>query len=96
VTPSSRVAFTANTGSGTVSAYRIEHGGISLLDGAAGDTGAGSKPADEAITPRGDVLYVLLGGLGRLQALRIGSGGALHQAGSVGSLPAGGSGLAVR
>ena len=96
VTPSSRVAFTANTGSGTVSAYRIEHGGISLLDGAAGDTGAGSKPADEAITPRGDVLYVLLGGLGRLQAFRIGSGGALHHAGSVGSLPAGGSGLAVR
>jgi 6-phosphogluconolactonase len=97
VTPSSRFAYTANTGSGTVSAYRIEHGAIALLgNGAAADTGAGSKPADEAITPRGDILYVLLGGVGRVQAFRIGAGGTLHHAGSVGSLPAGGAGLAVR
>jgi 6-phosphogluconolactonase len=97
VTPSSRFAYTANTGSGTVSAYRIEHGAIALLgNGVAADAGAGSKPADEAITPRGDVLYVLLGGVGRVQAYRIGAGGTLHHAGSVGSLPAGGAGLAVR
>jgi 6-phosphogluconolactonase len=97
VTPGSRFAYTANTGSGTVSAYRIEHGAISLVgDGAAGDTGAGSKPADEAITPGGDLLYVLLGGVGRIQAFWIGADGSLHHAGSVGSLPAGGAGLAVR
>jgi 6-phosphogluconolactonase (cycloisomerase 2 family) len=97
VTPSSRFAYTANTGSGTVSAYRIEHGAISLIgDGAAGDTGAGSKPADEAITPGGDLLYVLLGGVGRIQAFWIRADGSLHHAGSVGSLPAGGTGLAVR
>jgi 6-phosphogluconolactonase len=97
VTPNSRFAFTANTGSGTVSAYRIDHGTISLVgDGAAADTGAGSAPADEAITPSGDLLYVLAGGAGRIEAFRIGAGASLQHSGSVGSLPDGTVGLAVR
>jgi 6-phosphogluconolactonase len=97
VTPNSRFAYTANTGSGTVSAYRIDHGAISLVgSGVAGDTGAGSKPADEAITPDGGVLYVLAGGTGRVEAFRIGPDGSLHHGGSVGSIPAGAAGLAAR
>jgi 6-phosphogluconolactonase len=97
VTPNSRFAYTANTASGTVSEYRIEHGTISLVgDGAAADTGAGSKPADEAITPSGGLLYVLAGGTGRVEAFRIGPGGSLRHAGSAGSLPAGAVGLALR
>jgi 6-phosphogluconolactonase (cycloisomerase 2 family) len=97
ITPNSRFAYTANTASGTVSAYRIDHGAISLVgNGVAGDTGSGSKPADEAITPSGGILYVLAGGTGRVEAFRIGPGGSLHHGGSAGSLPAGAVGLAVR
>jgi 6-phosphogluconolactonase len=97
VTPNSRFAYTANTASGTVSAYRIEHGSISLIgNGVAGDTGAGSKPADEAITPSGGLLYVLAGGAGRIEAFRTGPDGSLHHSGSVGSLPASAVGLAAR
>ncbi|HEY7259458.1 MAG TPA: beta-propeller fold lactonase family protein [Gaiellales bacterium] len=97
ITPNSRFAYTANTASGTVSAYRIDHGAISLVgNGVAGDAGSGSKPADEAITPSGGILYVLAGGTGRVEAFRIGPGGSLHHGGSAGSLPAGAVGLAVR
>jgi 6-phosphogluconolactonase len=97
VTPNSRFAYTANTGSGTVSAYRIEHGAISLVgDGVAGDTGAGSKPADEAVAPGGGFLYVLAGGTGRVETFRIDRDGSLHHTGSAGSLPAGAAGLTVR
>lgn len=97
VTPNGRLAFTANAGSGNVSAYRIQHGTISLVGGGiAGDTGPGSHPLDEAVTPSGGFLYVLADGLGRIEGFHIGSGGSLHHAGSVGSLPAGTVGLAAR
>lgn len=97
VTPDGRYAYTANAASGNVSAYRIEHGTISLAgNGVAGDTGAGSHPLDEAVTPSGGFLYVLADGLGRVEAFRIGADGSLHHVGSVGSLPAGTVGLASR
>jgi len=97
VTPNGRFAYTANTASGTVSAYRIHDGTISLVgNGEAGDAGSGSKPADEAITPDGGLLYVLAGGTGRVEAFGIRPNGSLHHSGSAGSLPAGAVGLAVR
>jgi 6-phosphogluconolactonase len=99
VSPDGRFAYTTNTGSGNVSGYRVGHNGaISLLDasGVTADSGTGSHPVDEAITPGGAFLYVLADGLGRIEGFRIGSDGSLHQRGSVGGLPAGTVGLAVR
>lgn len=97
VTPNGRFAYTANAASGNVSAYRVDHGAITLVGGGvAGDTGAGSHPLDETVTPSGSFLYVLADGFGRVEGFRIGADGSLHHAGAAGSLPAGTVGLASR
>jgi 6-phosphogluconolactonase len=92
VTPDGRFAYTANAGSGTVSAYRVGAGGrLSLVDpsGITGDAGATSKPLDESITPDGRYLDVLTDGAHSITTFRIGHGGSLTLVGSATGLPAG-------
>lgn len=94
-----RYAYVANTGSGTVSAYRVERSGeLRLLkpDGVAGVTGAGSRPADLRVSENGRFLYVRNGGTGTIAAFQIQHGGELVELGATGTLPAGAAGLAVR
>jgi 6-phosphogluconolactonase (cycloisomerase 2 family) len=98
-TPDSRFAYTANAGSGTLSGYRVRpNGSIALLDanGATANTGTGSHPLDESITPDGRFLYVLADGFGQVEAWRIAADGSLHHLGNAGSLPAGTVGLEAR
>jgi 6-phosphogluconolactonase (cycloisomerase 2 family) len=98
-TPDSRFAYTANAGSGTLSGYRVaRNGSIALLDGngETANTGAGSHPLDESITPDGRFLYVLADGFGQIEAWRIAADGSLHHVGNAGSLPAGTVGLEAR
>ena len=98
-TPDSRFAYTANAGSGTLSGYRVRsNGSIGLLDanGATADTGSGSHPLDESITPDGRFLYVLADGFGQVEAWRIAADGSLHHLGNAGALPAGTVGLESR
>ena len=94
-----RYAYATNTGSGSVSAYRIgRDGSLALLDanGIAASTGAGSGPTDAATSRNGDLLFVLAPKVGKLAAFAIQSGGHLTNAGSVIAVPASATGLVTR
>ena len=64
VTNSGRYAYTTNAGSGTVTGYAIHQGGLTLLDadGVTGNIGAGSGPADMALSRDSKFLYARAGG----------------------------------
>lgn len=85
-----RWAFTADAGSGTISAYRVGDGGrLHLAAAAAADAGPTSNPLDESITPDGRYLDVLTDGLHSITSYRIGQDGSLTAVGATGGLPAG-------
>jgi len=83
-----RIAYTANAGSGTISAFRVDGRGRLHLRGVAANPGSTSTPLDESVTPGGGYLDVLTSGLHSITSYRIGSGGGLTPVGSVGGLPA--------
>jgi 6-phosphogluconolactonase len=83
-----RIAYTANAGSGTISAFRVDAHGRLHLRGVAASPGSTSTPLDESVTPDGRYLDVLTSGLHSITSYRIGAGGALTPVGSVGGLPA--------
>jgi 6-phosphogluconolactonase len=84
------IAYTADAGSGVISAFRVGRGGrLHLAAAVAANPGSTSKPLDESITPDGRYLDVLTAGLNSITTFRIGAGGALSTVGSVGGLPAG-------
>ena len=89
-----RIAYTANAGSGTISAFRVDGRGRLHLRGVAASPGATSTPLDESVTPGGGYLDVLTSGLHSITSYRIGSHGALTPVGSVGGLPAGDTSVA--
>ena len=89
-----RIAYTANAGSGTISAFRVDGHGRLHLRGVAASPGSASTPLDESVTPGGGLLDVLTSGLHSITSYRIGSGGTLTPVGSVGGLPAGDTGVA--
>ncbi len=75
ITRSGRLAFTSNTGSGTVSSYRVSRRGELSLDSAvAADLGAGSAPTDMALTGNSRFLYVLNSGIGTVAGFRVKAG----------------------
>ena len=97
VTPNGRFAYGTNTGSGSISGYRIDfEGAIALLDadGRTGVTGGG--PIDLARTDNGRFLYSLNSGIDTISAFRVQSDGSLTALPSVQGLPAGANGLAAR
>jgi len=99
VTDSGRYAYTTNTGSGTLSGYRIDHdGSLSLLnaDGVTGSTGAGSMPIDQDFSAGSRFLYVLTEGSHHVVGFRVNHDGSLTNVDSVGSLPPSAVGLAAR
>jgi 6-phosphogluconolactonase len=84
------IAYTADAGSGVISAFRVGQGGrLHLAAAVAANPGATSKPLDESITPNGRYLDVLTAGLASITTFRIGDDGGLTPVGSVGGLPAG-------
>lgn len=96
-----RFAYTSNTGSGTVSSYRIGSSGTLTLDRSAAGTqeGPDSGPIDNGVSRDGRNLYVLNGGLGSITSYRIESDGQLVKLATTldSGLPKLGSqGLAVR
>ena len=95
VVTAGRFAYTTNTGSGTVSGFRVGRGGdLSLLspDGVTAATGAG--PIDAAVG--GGDLFTLNSRAHTITVHGIGADGSLTAEGSVGALPASTVGLAVR
>jgi len=99
ITRNGRFAYTTNTGSGSVSAYRISQDGSLELrdpDGRAGDTGAGSRPIDMALSRNSHFLYTLNAGNNTISAFHVGSDGTLSALPGVTGLSAGANGLVAR
>ena len=99
LTRNERYAYTSNTGSGTISGYRVNgEGKLQLLrpDGVSGVTGSGSKPIDLALSRDSRFLYSLNSGNGTLSGFRISANGSLQALPTVSGIPAGANGLAAR
>jgi 6-phosphogluconolactonase (cycloisomerase 2 family) len=97
VTPNGRFAYVTNTGSGSISGYRIGFDGeIELLDedGRTGVTDGG--PIDLALTESGRFLYSLNTGTNTIGAFRVHTDGSLTTLPFAPGLPAGATGLAAR
>jgi 6-phosphogluconolactonase len=96
VTRNGRYAYTTNTGSNSISGYRIDRDGeLELLDadGRTGETGA--TPLDMALAEGSRFLYSLNSGDGTISGFRVRADGGLVPIGGAGGLPAGASGLAA-
>jgi 6-phosphogluconolactonase (cycloisomerase 2 family) len=98
VTGNGRFAYTANTGSGTISGYRLTpDGALNLLntDGVTGVTGGDSRPADMALSIDAQYLYCRNGN-GTISAFSVNANGALSPLNGITGLPPGSVGLAGR
>ena len=98
MTPNGRFAYTTNTASGTVSAYRIKGDDLTLVDadGIAANVGAGTAPIDMVVSADGRYLHTLNTGNDTITTFRISNRGTLTAVGSLGGLPDRATGLAVR
>jgi 6-phosphogluconolactonase len=97
VTRNGRYTYTTNTGSNSISGFRIaSDGALTLLDadGKTATTGAG--PLDLALAKKSRLLYSLNSGVPEIQGFAVNGDGSLDPLGSVGGLPAGTVGLAAR
>jgi len=98
LTRNERFAYASNTGSGTITGYRVApDGSLELLDadGITGNIGAGSAPIDIALTRNSGFLYTLNSGTGTLSAFRVNADGSLETLAGVNGIPAGANGLAA-
>ena len=97
VTGNGRYAYTTNTGSGSITGYRISRDGeLGLLD-ADGRTGlTGPGPIDMALSRGSRLLYSLNAGDGTISGFRVGGDGSLTPVGGASGLPDGATGLAAR
>jgi 6-phosphogluconolactonase (cycloisomerase 2 family) len=96
VTDNGRFAYTANTGSGTLTGYRITpNGELALLnsDGVTGITGPHSSPADMAFSFNNRFLYCRNGN-GTISAFVVNQDGSLSAFDGISGLPAAATGLA--
>jgi 6-phosphogluconolactonase (cycloisomerase 2 family) len=89
-----RYAYSANTGSGTISGFSVHNGRLSLLDPSGVSATSGSSPFDLAVSRDGHFLYNLASGSHELAAFGLGSDGSLTSGGVTG-LPASAAGLAT-
>src|SRR5579859_7468853 len=87
--PNGRFAYVSNTGSGTLSSYRVARGGeLTLAQQIAADTGGPkSVPIDLSITSNGRFLYVLSSLIGTVQGYRIERDGSLTPISGMGGFP---------
>jgi YVTN family beta-propeller protein len=102
VTPNGRFAYVADAHSGTVAGLRVSRSGaISLVtpSGITGSGGAGSTTLDEAVTPDGRILTVLVDGtrpgVNALVSFRIKADGGLQRISTSGAIAASDVGVAV-
>jgi len=97
-TNNGKFAFVSNTGSGSISSYRVnaENGSLTLLNSMAATTGMGSAPIDIALSVNSRILFVLVAGTQSVASFRIGANGSLTPVSSVGGLPLGAQGIAAK
>ncbi len=99
-TDSGRYAYTTNTGSGSITGFRVGRAGaLTPLDpdGVTAETGADSGPIDEALSAQSHYLYVLNSLTHEILGFQVRQfNGSLLPASSVGALPEFAFGLAAR
>ena len=96
VTKNGRYTYTTNTGSASISGFRIaDDGGLTLLDAGGKTATTGAGPIDLALTKGSRFLYSLNSGVPEVQGFAVNADGSLDSLGSVGGLPAGSVGLAA-
>ncbi len=93
-----KTAFVSNTGSDTISSYRINpsDGSLTLLNATAADTGMGSAPIDMDLSVNGRILFVLLGGTQSVASFRVWKNGNLTPIDTASGLPLGAQGIAAK
>ncbi len=98
ITPNGEFAYVTNTGSGTISGYRIDFNGNLKVLGAAGVAAVtGGKPIDLALTGGGQFLYTLVSETNEVAGYRVQADGSLRPLPfNTALLPASADGLAVR
>jgi 6-phosphogluconolactonase (cycloisomerase 2 family) len=96
ITNNGRFAYVSNTGSDSISGFRISSdGGLTLLDADGRTAVTGVGPIDLALSRNSRYLYSLNSGDGTIDAFRIGARGALQPVQSISGIPAGANGLAA-
>ena len=96
ISKNGRYAYDTNTGSSSISSFRIgRDGSLTLLDAQAGLTGSGSRPSDMALTSDGRYLLALSGGTNTISGFVVQADGSLVPLDTV-NVPAGSVGLAAR
>jgi 6-phosphogluconolactonase (cycloisomerase 2 family) len=95
ITNNGKYAYTTNTGSNSVSSYRIgKNGAITLLESVAGETGA--TPIDMDLSRNSQYLYTLDSGADAISSFRVRADGSLEKIDFDEGLPASSVGLAAR
>ena len=101
ITKSGNFAYITNTGSGSVTGFRINRASGQLTqldaDGVTAETGEGSVPIDEALSADSRFLYVLNAGTHEIIGFRVNNtNGILAETTLIGGLPPAAFGLAAR
>lgn len=95
-----RYAYTTNTGSSTVTGYRVSpvNGALTILDvdGVTGDLGAGANPLDGATSQDGKYMFVLSPATNEIASFFVRIDGSLEKLPSQLGLPSTSFGLAAR
>jgi 6-phosphogluconolactonase (cycloisomerase 2 family) len=90
-------AYTANTGSGSISSYRLKTGGaLQLLQSVAAMTTPGGAPVDLTLDRSGRFLYALVEVTGTISGFRVNRDGSLAPIQDAGGLPPFAQGIAAR
>jgi 6-phosphogluconolactonase len=96
-TPDGRYAFTGNSGSGTISSYRVSPiGELTLLASIVADTGFASVPIDFDVSPDGKLLYIIASFVGKIEGFRIEEDGSLIHISDIDGFPVSMQGIVVR
>lgn len=99
ITNNNRYAYGTNTGSGSVSGFKVSSdGSVSLLDpdGRTGITGDGTSPIDMALSINSKFLYALNAREGSISAFKVGNDGSLSDIDKYTGLPASPAGMAAK
>jgi 6-phosphogluconolactonase len=97
VTKDGHYCYATNTGSNSISGYRItDEGAIKLIDANGVTAATGTTPIDMAMSRESQYLYNLNAGSGSVSAYKVNNNGGLTSLGEVSGIPAGASGLAAR
>jgi 6-phosphogluconolactonase len=97
ITDNGRYAYTSNTGSSSISSYRLRaNGTLTLLESVAATTDPGSSPIDMALSDGSRYLYVLNGVTGTIDGYRVEQDGSLSPVANAGGLPPNAQGIAAK